>query len=155
MVSRGVNDRISRERSKDLRSLRWVGSYKPLRHHADYSKRRVGDRQLSPHNVRCAMEPALPETLADHDRKSYRTTAMPVILGRQIASQQRRRFERLKELPAYQHPADVFVAGAAPHLQRIRVEREDACEQIVPAFQAAKVGRAEAVVGLPATLVDT
>src|SRR5580698_4169133 len=69
MISRCIDDGISRKRRENLGALRRVSSYKALRHHSNNGKRHIGDNQLAPYDIGITVEPLLPESLTEDDSK--------------------------------------------------------------------------------------
>jgi hypothetical protein len=154
MVAWGVDDGISRERCEDIRLQSWVGSYKLLRHYANYGEGNVGDDEFASDYIGSAVKPALSEALTDNDGETIGVAAGLVVGWRKIAAHPWSGLKRGEELTAYEHSVDVFVAGVALNLHDVRVVGEDVREDIAPLLKAAEEGCAQAVVGLRAAIFD-
>src|ERR1700677_1267611 len=146
MISRRVDNRIGRQRRKNLRPLRGICAEKPLRHHAHHGERRIGNHHFASHHIRRSVEPVTPELFADDHSEPCRTASRLIVLRRKVTAQQGRSFESLKILSAHQHTRDDLVAGLPTYQERVRVVGKYFREDVVPGFQTAKQRRAEKIV---------
>src|SRR5580698_917733 len=80
-VVRSIKKRLQGQWGKDIRPLKWVRSYKALRHDPDDTENDVVNLDLLSNHVGRAVEPALPELLADDHAEPRRITALAIVQG--------------------------------------------------------------------------
>ena len=104
MVPGRIDDGIGSKRSEDLRLLRWVGSNKSLRHHANHREWHVGDDQLTANHIGSAIEPRLPKAFTDYHREASRTATPAIVFRRKVPSHEGRDRSARKNCPLTRTP---------------------------------------------------
>ena len=89
------------DRCRDVERAADGGAEEPGRHDADDRERHAIDRQRPADDAGIALKAALPEPLADHQRRPVGTAAAPIVVRRQQPTESRPDAERLEEATAH------------------------------------------------------